>query len=315
VFAAVVEEATRIVDAVAGAAHAGSATLARHAHGGLTVVAASGTAAAGAGDSAISVPIAVGGRRWGMLTVRPAGAAETEMRLRTSRRSRAPRFANIKARTALAASRARIVAATDEARPRLERDIHDGAQQRLVSLALQLRSAEVMTPAGLDDVRRRIAGVADGLSDVVDDLRELSRGIHPAILSEGGLSAAVRALGRRSAVPVRVSADVPDRLDERIEVAAYYVVSEALTNAAKHAGATHVDVNVAVDDLQLDIAVTDDGRGGADPQHSSGRVGVRDRVETLGGRLAIVSPKDAGTTITVKLPLQPAAAGTLLPGG
>ncbi len=226
-------------------------------------------------------------------------------------------IANVEARTALAASRARIVAATDAARRRFERDLHDGAQQRLVSFALQLRDAEASTPPELEDVRARIGRVAEGLGDVVDDLRELSRGIHPAILSEGGLTAAVRALARRSAVPVRVESDVAGRVDERVEVAGYYVVSEALTNTAKHAGATHVQVVLALREAALDITVTDDGRGGAAAVRGSGLVGVGDRVEALGGSLTIRSPEDAGTTISVRIPLQPVVdeVGTLLAGG
>jgi signal transduction histidine kinase len=162
-----------------------------------------------------------------------------------------------------------------------------------------------MAPAALGDVRAHIASVADGLSDVIDELREISRGLHPAILSEGGLTAAIPSLARRSAVPVRVAAQVTGRLDERVEVAAYYVVSEALTNAAKHARATHVDVTVVTRESALEITVVDDGDGGADAARGSGLVGVRDRVEALGGSLTIVSPQGVGTTIAVELPLQP----------
>jgi signal transduction histidine kinase len=272
-------------------------------------------------SSAAAAPIFTEGRLWGTVIVStrqpeplPQGI---ETRIAEFCELVATAIANIEARTALAASRARIVAATDEARRRFERDLHDGAQQRLVSLALGLRMAEAMTPDDIAPVRAQIGGIADGLSDVIDELRELSRGIHPAILSEGGLAAAVRALARRSAVPVRVSAEVPGRLDERVEVAAYYVVSEALTNAAKHANATAAVVSIAVRDAALDITVTDDGDGGADAAQGSGLVGVRDRVEALGGSLTIVSPDGVGTTITVELPVQPVgdAFRALLAGG
>ena len=210
-------------------------------------------------------------------------------------------ISNIQARSELAASRARIVAAADAARRRFERDLHDGVQQRLVSLALELRGAEAMAPPHLD-LRANLSRVADGLTGVLDDLRELSRGIHPAILSEGGLGPALTALARRSAVPIKLEVSVYKRLDEQVEVAAYYVVSEALANAAKHAQASRVEVHVEVRDGTLDLGIHDDGVGGADPDRGTGLIGLTDRVEALGGTVAIVSPGGEGTSLHVELP-------------
>jgi signal transduction histidine kinase len=203
----------------------------------------------------------------------------------------------------LAASRARLVTAADQARRRIERDLHDGIQQRLVSLVLDIRAAEATTPAGLTELGAQLADVADGLMGATDELREISRGIHPSILSEGGLSPALRALARRSAIPVEVGVDVPERLSERIEVAAYYVVSEALTNAAKHANASVVQVDVRIRDARLHLSVRDDGVGGATVENGSGLIGLTDRVQVLGGMISITSPAGEGTTVQVELPI------------
>src|SRR3954471_1068341 len=154
-------------------------------------------------------------------------------------------------REELAASRARVIAASDETRRRIERDLHDGAQQQLVTLALGLRAMEGRVPAGLDDLRTEVGRVADRLTSVIEELREMSRGIHPAILTEGGLSPAVEALALRSPVPVKLNVRSERRLTDTIEVAAYYVVSEALTNAAKHADASHVQVDLDVREERL----------------------------------------------------------------
>lgn len=209
-----------------------------------------------------------------------------------------------RSRAELAASRRRIVAASDQTRRWIERDLHDGTQQRLVSLGLELRSAELTVPPELAEVKVQMSRVAEGLDGALEDLREISRGIHPAILSEGGLVPAIKALARRSAVPVELDARAEARLPERIEVAAYYVVSEALANAAKHAkaSAVHIDLEARGDFLHL--SVRDDGIGGAGPARGSGLVGLTDRVEALGGTIAIASPIGEGTTLVVELPLQ-----------
>jgi signal transduction histidine kinase len=212
-------------------------------------------------------------------------------------------ISNSEARSDLAASRARIVAATDEARRRFERDLHDGIQQRLVSLSLELRGAETMTPPGRADLRTQLSEVSDGLAGVLENLRELSRGIHPAILSEGGLGPALKALARRSAVPIKLDVSVDRRLEQPVEVAAYYVVSEALANAAKHARASIAEIHVEARNGILDLTIQDDGVGGADPARGSGLRGLTDRVEALGGTIAIVSPGQVGTSIHVELPV------------
>ena len=206
-------------------------------------------------------------------------------------------------REELTASRARIVAAGDQARRRIEHDLHDGTQQQLVALVLDTRSAEAAVPPELPELKAQLARVADGLSGALDDLREMSRGIHPAILSEGGLGAALKALARRSVVPVLLEVDIQQRLPEPVEVAAYYVVSEALTNAAKHARASVARVDARAGDGALQISVTDDGIGGADAGRGSGLIGLTDRVEALSGTISVSSPAGKGTALRVELPL------------
>ena len=207
-------------------------------------------------------------------------------------------------RDELAASRARIVAAGDQARRRIERDLHDGTQQRLVSLVLDLRTAEAAVPPERPELRAQLARVGDGLTGALEELRELSRGIHPAILSEGGLGPALKALARRSAVPVELDVDAPARLPEPVEVAAYYVVSEALANAAKHAHASVAQVEAQARDGLLHLSVRDDGVGGAVPGGGSGLVGLADRVEALGGTIKLHSPAGHGTRLQIDLPIQ-----------
>ena len=212
-------------------------------------------------------------------------------------------IANAEAQAALTASRARIVATADQTRRRIERDLHDGAQQRLVSLGLQLREAQAAAPPGAGELAQRLDGAVAEVNDVLEGLREIARGIHPAILTEGGLRPALRALARRSAVPVSLDVQVPGRPPEPVEIAAYYAVSEALTNVAKHAHASAAEVEVAAGDGVLRVDVRDDGRGGADFGRGSGLVGLKDRVEALGGRVSLQSPAGAGTTLQIALPL------------
>ena len=206
----------------------------------------------------------------------------------------------------LAASRARIVAAADETRRRIERDLHDGTQQRLVSLGLELRLAQSNVPPDLAELDAELGRVAHELDGAVDDLREIARGIHPAILSEGGLVPALRTLARRSAIPVELDVEAESRLPEQVEVAAYYVVSETLTNATKHARASRVRVAVAEIDGTLQLSIGDDGIGGADPERGSGLIGLRDRVEALGGSLDVTSVPGEGTLVVARLPVRPA---------
>jgi signal transduction histidine kinase len=264
----------------------------------------------GAGSS-VGAPITVEGRLWGVVIAssrseRPL-PADTEGRLVGFTELVATAIANAENRAALTASRARIVATADSTRRRIERDLHDGAQQRLVSLALQLRGVQAAVPPGAGELAARLADVGTELTGVLDELREIARGIHPAVLAQGGLRPAVKALARRSAVPVRLDLRVDGRLPEPLEVATYYVVSEALTNAAKHAGASQVDVEVSHDGRRLHACVRDDGRGGAHFADGSGLTGLRDRIEALGGRLTLQAT-GPGTTVEVDLPLEPAAA-------
>ena len=212
-------------------------------------------------------------------------------------------IANAESRAELVASRARIVTAADETRRRIERDLHDGAQQRLVTMTMKLRALEAMTAPQTESVKSEVAEIAAGLDDVLDDLRETARGLHPVILSRGGLAPALKALGRRSPVPVELEVQAHKRLPEPVEAAAYYVVAEALTNAAKHADASVVTVDADVVDGDLRVAVRDDGVGGADLARGSGLVGLTDRVEALGGKVTLHSPLGGGTTLNVDLPL------------
>jgi signal transduction histidine kinase len=230
-------------------------------------------------------------------------APDTEARLASFTDLVATAIANAEHLAQLTASRARVVATADETRRRIERDLHDGAQQRLVSLRLALRAAQTIVPSHLGELGDELEQVADGLEGVLDELREMARGIHPAILARGGLAPALKTLARRWTVPVKLDVRAVARLPERVEVATYYVVSEALTNAAKHAQASLVNVEVETVEGALRLCVRDDGVGGADPIRGSGLVGLKDRVEALGGTITIQSPPGSGTAVRVELPL------------
>jgi signal transduction histidine kinase len=253
----------------------------------------------------VGVPVSVEGRLWGATGVGsragplPAG---TEARLAGFTELAGTAIANAEAQEALAASRARIVATADATRRRIERNLHDGAQQRLVSLALDLRAAQATAPPG---TRTQLERLATGLDDVLADLRDIARGLHPAILADGGLPPALKTLARRSPIPVDLDVQVDRRLPEPVEIAAYYTVAEALTNTAKHARATTADIQVAEYDGVLHLRVRDDGHGGADFRDGSGLLGLKDRAEVLGGHLQLSSPPGAGTTLEIELPLEP----------
>jgi signal transduction histidine kinase len=230
---------------------------------------------------------------------------DTEARLAEFSRHAGIAVANDKSSSDLAESRARIVRAGDEARRRFERDLHDGAQQRLVSLGLDLRTAEATLPPELGDLRGRLSRLGTGLSDVLDDLRELSRGIHPAVLSADGLTPALSSLALRSAVPVDLRLDLGnERFEQPVEVAAYYVASESLTNTAKHAQASRAELSAGRREGWLELSVRDDGRGGAVASSGSGLTGLVDRVEAVGGTIRIESPPGLGTAVQVKLPIK-----------
>jgi signal transduction histidine kinase len=257
--------------------------------------------------SAAASPIVVESRLWGALSVATTHAplpADTEQRMADFTDLVATAMANAESRAELAASRVRIVTAADDSRRQIERDLHDGIQQRLVSLGLELRAAQSTAAAEDAELGKQLEQVAGGLGESLTELQELSRGIHPAILSEGGLGPALRALARRSAVPVELDLELDTtRLPASIEVAAYYVVSEALTNAAKHAKASVVDVHARAGDGLLRLVVRDDGVGGATVAHGSGLIGLSDRVQALGGTITVRSPAGEGTTLEIDLPV------------
>jgi len=228
--------------------------------------------------------------------------SDTETRLARFTELVAMAIANAESHDQLNASRARIVAAADDARRRIERDLHDGAQQQVVTLALKLRMWASTLPVGLEDLHADVDEIAAGLEDVLDGLRELSRGIHPAVLSAGGLGPALHILARRAPVPVEVDLRLPTRPPERVEVAIYYMVAEALTNVAKHAHASEVVVEVQARKGGIVVSVCDDGVGRADLSRGSGLLGLRDRADALGATMTITSPPGGGTRITVHFP-------------
>jgi len=258
--------------------------------------------------AAVGTPINVEGRLWGVMTTYSAPGqllpADTEARLAKFTELLATAIANAQSHAELMASRARIVAAADETRRRIERDLHDGIQQRLVTLGLELRATQAGGPLQHGELEGIVSRVADGLRSVFDELREISHGIHPAALSDGGLTPALKALCRRSAVPVELNMQAEGRLPEPVEVAAYYVVSEALTNTAKHAQASVVHVDLDTRDATVQLTIRDDGIGGALPSQGSGLLGLRDRIEALGGTLDLTSPAGHGTTLRINVPLE-----------
>ena len=256
--------------------------------------------------SAVGMPIHVNGSLWGMIAVGSGQGPlppDTEQRMTEFTELLAIAIASAQSRAELMASRARIVAASDEARRRLERNLHDGAQQRAVSIGLRLHLAAEAVPPELCELKQQLSLVELGLTGLVEELREISHGIHPAILSTGGLSPALKTLARRSTIPVTLDVGVQQRLPESVEVATYYVVAEALTNTTKHAQASEVTVRVNIDTENLDLLVRDDGVGGADFGKGTGLIGLKDRVEALGGRLQICSSAKSGTALHAIIPL------------
>ena len=257
--------------------------------------------------SSLGVPITVEGRVWGVLVVASTTEQplplETEVRLAEFAELLATAIANSETRAELDASRARIVATADATRRRIERDLHDGAQQELVSLALELRAAQAAAPPELREHRAELSHAVERLTSVLDGLREIALGIHPAILAEGGLGPALKTLAHRSPIPVSLDVGVQGRLPEAVEVTTYYVVSEALTNAAKHAHASSVEVSVERGASVLRVTVRDNGAGGADPDRGTGLLGLRDRAEAIGGTICVESARGEGTSLVAELPL------------
>jgi signal transduction histidine kinase len=262
--------------------------------------------------SMVASPIEVEGRVWGAMGVGSRHRRlpeDTGQRLADFTELVATAIANTESRAELTASRARIIATADQTRRRIERDLHDGAQQRLVALALHLRAAQAALPPELGVSRAQLDRAVAEVTGALDELREIARGIHPAILTEGGLGPALRTLARRSPIPVDLDMDPVGRLPEQVEVSAYYVVAEALTNMTKHAHASAATITVEADiaDAVLRVTVRDDGVGGADFARGTGLVGLKDRVEALGGRLWLNSSRGAGTSLRVEFPHTAAA--------
>jgi len=253
--------------------------------------------------SSVGVPIRVDRRLWGVMIVASAREellpTDTEERLARFADLVATAIANAEARAEVVASRARIVAAGDEARRRIERDLHDGIQQRLVTQALMLNGIRDRVPA---DVRADVDELREELAITREELRDLSQGVHPSTLVEVGLGA-IRGLARRSPLPVRVQLRAEGRLPSSVEITAYYVAAEALTNAAKHANASTVDILLEEANGTLTVQVRDDGGGGADASRGSGLTGLRDRVEAVGGSMTLDSAAGVGTVLTVLLPV------------
>jgi signal transduction histidine kinase len=294
----------------------------------ITLVATTGRAArfheraAGSGPAAealgefgiragVGVPISVEHRLWGVMIVAsehgealPLGA---ENRLADFTELVAVAIANAEAHAEVIASRARILATADETRRQIERDLHDGAQQRLLSIGLQLRMLRLAMPSELTAVHGQLDGVLAELTSAHDELRKYVRGIHPTLLISGGLAPALRNLARHSPFDVELDVRTGERLPKPIEVTVYYVVSEALANAAKHARASTGTIVIEAADGVLHVLVCDDGVGGADINRGTGLLGLKDRVEAIGGRISVDSPQNRGTALRIELPLTSSA--------
>jgi signal transduction histidine kinase len=260
---------------------------------------------------AAGCPVKVEGRLWGVVII---FSRTTELEPETSE-ARMQEFmelvgtaiSNAQSRSDLLASRARVVAASDESRRRIERNLHDGAQQQLITLILKLRTAETTIAPCQQRLREQLSGSVTDLCNVTEDLQEISRGLVPLILTRSGLCPALKALARRSPIPVELNISADRRLPEPVETAIYYTVSEALTNLAKHAHASGAQVDVTMEERAIRLLVRDDGVGGAHLNGGSGLVGLKDRVEALGGRINLSSPAGGGTSLLVDIPTEPAS--------
>jgi signal transduction histidine kinase len=261
--------------------------------------------------SAVGAPIVVEGRLWGLViagnTDDDALAPNAEQRLAGFTELVATAISNATARAELIASRARIVAAGDEARRRIERNLHDGTQQRLLALGLDLQRVRAEIPDDQSELHSTLVGVEEDLEAILLDLRELSHGLHPQLLSRLGLGPSLQALARRSPIPVHLDVDLPVRPAASLETAVYYVVSEALTNAIKHSHASEISVTITSGE-KLQASIVDDGVGDADPSSGSGLTGLLDRIDALGGRFALDSPPGGGTRVSIELPFEPTVA-------
>src|SRR4051794_16643284 len=262
--------------------------------------------------SGVGAPIVFDGALWGAVAVSSVHergfAPGEEDRVAGFTELVAMALASAEAREQLAASRARVVIAGDAERRRLERNLHDGAQQRLVGLALGLRLVDRLVAEDPPAAHAALGRAAEELTRALAELRELARGLHPAVLSDHGLEPAIRALAQRASVPVEITFEVAERAAEPVEVAAYYVIAESLANVAKYAGATVARVEVRELGDRWLVEIADDGAGGADHRNGSGLIGLGDRVAALGGRLHVESPPGRGTTVRADLPVAPIAS-------
>jgi signal transduction histidine kinase len=260
--------------------------------------------------SAVGVPISVAGSIWGALVAalreEDSLPPETERRMQAFAELVALAVSSAQAREELGASRLRLVEASDTERRRLERNLHDGAQQRLVAMAVGLRLAEAKLRSSPDDAEKLLKSLSQELGEALTELRELAQGIHPAVLTDRGLGPALEVLAARAPLVVDLVADLPERLPEPVETAAYYVVSEALANVVKHADASSAVVRIEREYGQLLVEIADDGAGGAHAEQGSGLRGLRDRVETLDGKLSVESPPGRGTVVRAAFPVQAA---------
>jgi signal transduction histidine kinase len=255
----------------------------------------------------VGCPVNVEGRVWGAMLIYSLKAelepGVIEDRMLAFVELIATAIANAQGRSDLLASRARVVAAADESRRRIERNLHDGAQQQLVTLGFELRMVEAGLAPCQQQLKEQVSNTVQGLTSVLEDLQEISRGIIPPILARHGIRPALRSLARRSPVPVTLEVHLGGRLPEPIEVAIYYTVSEALTNVAKYAHASVVEVDLTTHDTAVRLSVHDNGSGGAHIGGGSGLVGLKDRIEALGGRIEVLSPAGGGTSLLVNIPI------------
>jgi len=256
----------------------------------------------------VGVPIIVAGVTWGALVVAlrqdEVLPSETKHRLQAFAELVALAVASAQAREELEASRLRIVEASDTERRRLERNLHDGAQQRLVAASVGLRLARAKLRTSPDEAEAVLEALSEELAEALTELRELAQGLHPAVLTERGLGPALEVLAARAPVDVELGLDLPERLPEPVETAAYYTVSEALANIVKHAGACSAAVRVECEEGQIVVEIVDDGLGGADAERGSGLRGLRDRLDALDGELLVESPPGRGTVVRAELPVR-----------
>ena len=257
--------------------------------------------------SSVMAPITADGRLWGALSVFSASAhhfpPDAQQRLADFTNLVALALESAEAHNQLTASRARIVEASAAERRRLERNLHDGAQQRLVTLAVHLRIAQESLREDPAAAEAMLADIGEELKVALAELRELARGLHPAVLTDRGLGPALQSLANRAPFPVEIIGVPPQRLDEGVEAAVYYLVAESLTNAAKHAEASEARVEIEATDAEVVVAIRDNGSGGAGMSRGSGLRGLADRIEALGGRFELESPSGGGTVVRAMLPL------------